>query len=290
MSNPQLEDGYLKLANEIVKKFANYRIPGEEWQILWTIFNKTYGWNKKTDRISLSQFQEYTGLKKPNIIRAIKNLLSKKIIIIKNDNEIIKEYGFNKDFSQWKLLSKKIIVIKNDNSIIKNDNKSLSKMIPTKDNIKDTITKDNIKPTKKEIADRILFQINSIGREKGIIKRPLKQNCHILARLREGYSESDLLCAINNVMNNEWHLETRKAIDLEYVFRRNKIESHINMKPRDNKRFKQQEDYRPKRKIMTANDPELTEMPKEITDRIGDITNKLKGGNDEKGQKRENFG
>ena len=128
MASPQIENGYTKIANEIIEALAGIRISGEEMQALWVILRKTYGWNKKEDKISLSQFALLTGVKKPNIIRAIKKLLSKKIIIIKNDNGNPLKYRFNKDFDAWKPLSKKI-------TVIKKDNKSLSKMIPTKETV-----------------------------------------------------------------------------------------------------------------------------------------------------------
>jgi phage replication O-like protein O len=128
MANPQIENGYTKIANEIMDALCRMRIPGEERQILDCIFRKTYGWNKCEDAISLSQFVDMTSMKKPNIIRAINGLLSKKIItVIEKDNKPAKVYKFNKDHSQWQSLSKKIT------NVIKKDNSSLSKMIPTKE-------------------------------------------------------------------------------------------------------------------------------------------------------------
>ncbi len=150
-NNPQLENGYLRIANEIVNKLCQYRLSGEEWQVLWVILRKTYGYNKKEDKISLSVFVKLTGLKRQNVFRAIKKLSSKKIIgVIKNDDSKINSYCFNKNFYEWKS------VIKNDDSkkvssklitgVIKNDDNVSSKLIPTKDNIKDNIQKTYIDP------------------------------------------------------------------------------------------------------------------------------------------------
>lgn len=80
MASPQIENGFLKIANDIWDALARIRISGEEWQILNVVIRKTYGFNKKEDRISLSQFALSTGLKKPNIIRARQKLLSKMIM------------------------------------------------------------------------------------------------------------------------------------------------------------------------------------------------------------------
>ena len=150
MANPQIEDGHLDLANEIVDALAKIRIAGEEMQCLWVILRKTYGWHKKQDNIALSQFCEMTNLNKPAICRALQKLLSKKIIlIIKNDNGIT-TYGFNKDFEQWQPLSKKITLSKKIMSVIKNDKRSLSKKRHTKENYtKETITKEKIARSSK---------------------------------------------------------------------------------------------------------------------------------------------
>jgi len=142
MANPQTENGYLRIATELAVKLAKYRISGQEWQILLVILLKTYGFNKKQDRISLSQFVELTGINKPCVIREIKELLSKKIIIIQKDNDFNTTYSIQKDYDLWKPLSKKIT------SVIQKDNKSLSKKIPTIDIIDNII--DNT-PHKKLI-------------------------------------------------------------------------------------------------------------------------------------------
>lgn len=145
MINPQIENGHVDIANEIAEHLCGYRISGEEWMVLWVIIRKTYGWRKKEDRISLSQFAKVTGLKRQTASRAINKLASKKIIgVIKNDDSGINVYCFNKHFDEWGVSSKKITVSsKKIRGVIKKDNRVSSKKMPTKDTItKDTITKD----------------------------------------------------------------------------------------------------------------------------------------------------
>jgi phage replication O-like protein O len=154
-NSPQLENGYLMLANEIFDALARTRIPGEQRQCLDFIIRKTYGFKKKEDAISNSQFCEATGLKKGNVSRAIKVLVEKKIVI-KNDNRKIPTYQFNKTYSQWKELSKKKPVIKKETVVIKKDNELLSKVMDTKEK-KETITKE-IKNNKKVKFDPIGFK------------------------------------------------------------------------------------------------------------------------------------
>lgn len=150
MVDPQAENGHIDIANEIAEHFCRYRISGEEWLVLWAIVRKTYGWKKKEDRISLSQFSLMTGLKRQTALRAINKLSSKKIIgVIKNDDSGINIYSFNKYFDEWVLSSKKITVSsKKIMPVIKKDNGVSSKKGHTKDTLtKDTLTKEIIPPT-----------------------------------------------------------------------------------------------------------------------------------------------
>lgn len=110
MANPQCENGFTKIANDTQDAFARIRIPGEARQVLDFVLRKVYGWNKKSDRISLSQFVLGTGLRKPKIIQAIRKLEAMNLISHKGNASVDKVgnlYTFNKDFDTWKPLPKK---------------------------------------------------------------------------------------------------------------------------------------------------------------------------------------
>ncbi len=109
MANPQLENGFTRIANEIFDALAYIRIPGEAHQVLTVILRKTYGFQKSEDAISLSQFCLYTKLRKGDVCRAINKLISMGIIS-KKANGVASLYRFNKDFSTWRPLAKKQIV------------------------------------------------------------------------------------------------------------------------------------------------------------------------------------
>jgi phage replication O-like protein O len=169
MANPQVENGYTKISNELMDALVRYRIPGEQRQILDFIIRKTYGFCKKNDQISLSQFVEATGIIKQNAKRAINDLLSKKIIVvIKNDYGIAQVYEFNKNYEEWKPLSKKITLSKLITPVIKNDYKSNQKRVPQKK--KETITKENAIPT-PEWLDLQLWEDFKIHRKK--LRKPM---------------------------------------------------------------------------------------------------------------------
>jgi len=141
--NPQLKNGYLRIANEIVDKLCSYRLSGEEWMVLLTILRKTYGYQKKEDVISLSQFFKATGLAKPSICRAINKLVKKKVISKKATGDSY-SYCFNKIFTTWEPLTKKRPISSIVNDHLQKSDTLLTKKRPQKKYIKDNITKENI--------------------------------------------------------------------------------------------------------------------------------------------------
>lgn len=159
MANPQKENGYVPIANEIMDALGRFRIPGECRQVLDVIFRKTYGFNKKEDAIANSQFVEFTGMKKGNVSRSLSKLITNKIVIrsdnTSKDGSILK---INKDYQAWipfvirsdnKIKKKKVLskrqpkLSKVITPVIRSDNKVLSEVMDTKDNkqLKDTLQK-----------------------------------------------------------------------------------------------------------------------------------------------------
>ena len=155
MASPQIENGHLDIANTIVDKLCSYRLSGQEWQIVWVVLRKTWGWledvnnknglKKKMDRIALSQFETLTGIDRRKCHILLKKLIDKKVIkktvTQKGDKQHI-SYGFQKDFELWKLSPKKVTVTQKEDGV---SPKKVSKLSPKKVNTKEkkeTITKE----------------------------------------------------------------------------------------------------------------------------------------------------
>lgn len=157
MANPQKEDGYTAIANEIMEALARYRIPGEQRQCLDFILRKTYGYNKKSDAISGSQFVGATGIKKQNVQRALRGLIEKNIVI-KKDYQPHPIYRFNKNYNTWKVSSKRSTVIKKDYNGNQKGLQSSSKKRPTKDTTK-TYLKQYSEESESFVLSKHLFEI-----------------------------------------------------------------------------------------------------------------------------------
>jgi phage replication O-like protein O len=144
MANPQKENGHTQIANEVMEALGRIRIPGEARQVLDVIIRKTWGWNKKNDQISLSQFCLATSMKKDKIIRARNKLQKMNLICVsQKGNDLCQTYLFNKDFESWKPFPKKETFPKKEMIVSQKGNASYPKKEPTKDTTtKDTTTKD----------------------------------------------------------------------------------------------------------------------------------------------------
>ena len=159
MASPQKENGYVPIANEIVEAFARTYFPSGERQVLDVILRKTYGFNKKEDKIAFSQFTEGTGLSRRTVIYALQNLEAKRIILIsKSRNKLLNNpnsYRFNKDYETWVVQNSAQQVKKNRNKakvssaklrkekgsaklgkrVVQNSDEKVNSFAPTKDNI-----------------------------------------------------------------------------------------------------------------------------------------------------------
>jgi len=101
MAKPQAENGHIDIANEIAERLAKTQLSGYEQRVLWAIWRKTWGWHKKEDPISLSQFTELTLIPSSHIARTINKLIDRNIIYKKNGR--ISIYGFQKDYEKWSI-------------------------------------------------------------------------------------------------------------------------------------------------------------------------------------------
>ncbi len=96
MANPQIENGYTKIANELLDALSRTPMRGELWRVIMFVIRKTYGFNKVCDRISLSQFELGTGMDRRNLRRALKEAGVNKTLL-KTENG----YKLNKNYNQW---------------------------------------------------------------------------------------------------------------------------------------------------------------------------------------------
>ena len=101
-ANPQLENGYLKIANELWEALCKVVLNSSEQRALWGIIRYTYGWNAKQAPVSIGQLSTLCGTSKRTIQRGLKSLEGRNIIIRERTSagrpSIL---GINKHYTDW---------------------------------------------------------------------------------------------------------------------------------------------------------------------------------------------
>jgi len=157
MASPQPENGHTDICNDIVDRLCLYRLSGQEWQIIWVVLRKTWGWKvnpadknspkKKLDRIAFSQFATLTGIDRRKCHALIKRLLAKKVlkkVVTQKGDRITIKYGFQKDYDKWIVSPKKVTVTQKALGDTQLGVKSVTQKGTHKETSKETFTKDNI--------------------------------------------------------------------------------------------------------------------------------------------------
>lgn len=128
-SPPQLEAGYTKIANGVLESLMSFRFSGRQLRIILCIIRKTYGFHgKKKDMISLTQFEQMTGIDRIHCQHVLAQLV--KMNVAEKSNTIPTTYSFQKYSSRWRMLPKMAVaengVAKKSKSVAKNGDESVA--------------------------------------------------------------------------------------------------------------------------------------------------------------------
>lgn len=100
MKNPQLEDGFTRIANELFEAILGFGFSGTEYAVVFAVIRKTYGYGKKEDDMSASQIGEMIGKHRNHVTVAINELVSK-CVLTKRQGSYGMILGLNKDYQNW---------------------------------------------------------------------------------------------------------------------------------------------------------------------------------------------
>ncbi|EAN3513455.1 replication protein, partial [Salmonella enterica] len=95
-----LENGYLRLANQIQDALCIVELSGREFRVLNAIIRLTYGWSKKSDRIANSLIADKTTLKVKHVSEAVLSLAYRNIIILRRIGQT-RYIGINANLDKW---------------------------------------------------------------------------------------------------------------------------------------------------------------------------------------------
>lgn len=124
---PQVEDGYTRIANELFEAVTNAQtcpVTLRQMRVVLAVIRKTYGFNKKADRISDGQLAAETGLSRQNVNKAKRELIAMRVLYLDGH-----KLGVNKHCEQWDFSAKpeKDNLRQTRDSVSKPETKSVSK-------------------------------------------------------------------------------------------------------------------------------------------------------------------
>lgn len=100
MASPQLEDGFIRIANELMEAILGFGFTHREVMVLFSIIRKTYGFGKKTDDISASQLGEICKIPRQHITTTL-NALAQRNVITKESGRFGSIIGIQKNHKKW---------------------------------------------------------------------------------------------------------------------------------------------------------------------------------------------
>lgn len=95
-----LENGYLRLANQIQDALCIVELSGREFRVLNAIVRLTYGWSKKEDRITNSLIADKTRLEGKHASEAVISLAYRNIIKVRRIGQT-RYIGINTSLDKW---------------------------------------------------------------------------------------------------------------------------------------------------------------------------------------------
>lgn len=100
----QLENGYTRIANELLEQLILYKLNASQLKIVFTIIRYTYGFNRKSHNLSLTFLSKATGISKRYVSSELSKLIEENVVLIiqEHTDTQSRELQLNKDYKNWK--------------------------------------------------------------------------------------------------------------------------------------------------------------------------------------------
>ena len=215
----QLENGYTRIANELLEEIPQLGFNGTQLSILIAIIRYTYGFQRKEHKLSLTFLAKATNKHKMHIQKEVKNLINMNVLIEQaaptfRSSRVI---GLNKNIRSWQLVEPlavtEIAAVSQDYNatVSKKTNPTVSRNANQKrkkENRKETESDFSSQPkadTKKEYDDYFVKVWGAYQNKKGKNKISAKQK----QKLYKEVPEEPMLQAIEKYKQDKKGVEQR---------------------------------------------------------------------------------
>lgn len=102
MSNPQIEQGYTRIANEILENIMKVSLNGTQFRIVMAVWRFTYGFQRKEHELSVRFLAAAIAASRSQVERELAVLIERKILLTKEQGtKRARQIQFNKNYEDW---------------------------------------------------------------------------------------------------------------------------------------------------------------------------------------------
>ena len=103
MASPQTENGFTRIANELLEAIYSTGFNGTQFKIILCIIRFTYGFGRKSHDMSISFISQATGISRRYISAELNKLIENNVVeVIQAHTDITSRIlGLNKNYAQW---------------------------------------------------------------------------------------------------------------------------------------------------------------------------------------------
>jgi len=103
MANPQVENGHVKIANELYEAIYSTNFNATQFKIIMCIIRYTYGFNRKSHNLLVSFISKAINISKRYVSDELNKLIKAKVILIDKDYTVTesRKLKLNKNYTEW---------------------------------------------------------------------------------------------------------------------------------------------------------------------------------------------
>jgi len=105
---PQVEDGYTRIANELLEQVMAAPFTLRELRVVMAVIRLTYGWNRKQARVTGGLLEKLTGIHATTCAKVLSSLIEKDVIVRKGGSR--SPVSLNKHAEEWKVEQPKRVI------------------------------------------------------------------------------------------------------------------------------------------------------------------------------------
>lgn len=221
----QLEDGFTRLAHELLDASMCSGLPETELCILMAVWRKTYGFNKKMDWISNEQLEEMIKKHHTHCSTAKNNLVRKKVLIQEG-----RKIGMNTNISEWETKNNgfcKTLAKPAKKTLAEVAIRPKQKLLTTIDNIQKTERKDPPIPPKGDFegAEKALEYYNRIAKSSCRSAEPYLK-LMTATKSRKAYTLQDV-CLVTRWVITTWNHKGNSLPKPENICRVKRFDGYL---------------------------------------------------------------